>query len=71
MIAWAAVVERQLAVHLAPPGSARNNSPWATHRCAPAPSPPQRYENAITDPTYGDLLLLAQALDIPVTDLPH
>jgi transcriptional regulator with XRE-family HTH domain len=29
----------------------------------------QRYENAVTDPRYADLLLLAGALRVPVTDL--
>lgn len=29
----------------------------------------QRYENAVTDPRYADLLLLAQALRVHVTDL--
>lgn len=29
----------------------------------------QRYENAVTDPRYGDLLLLAHALRVHVTDL--
>lgn len=29
----------------------------------------QRYENAVTDPRYADLLLLAHALRVHVTDL--
>lgn len=29
----------------------------------------QRYENAVTDPRYADLLLLARALHVHVTDL--
>lgn len=29
----------------------------------------QRYENAVTDPRYADLLLLARALGVHVTDL--
>jgi transcriptional regulator with XRE-family HTH domain len=29
----------------------------------------QRYENAVTDPRYADLLLIAQALRVHVTDL--
>lgn len=29
----------------------------------------QRYENAVTDPRYADLLLLARALRVPVADL--
>ena len=29
----------------------------------------QRYENAVTDPRYADLLLLARALRVHVTDL--
>lgn len=29
----------------------------------------QRYENAVTDPRYADLLLLAQALRVPLADL--
>ena len=29
----------------------------------------QRYENAVTDPRYADLLLLADALRVPVADL--
>lgn len=29
----------------------------------------QRYENAVTDPQYGELLLLADALRVPVTEL--
>lgn len=29
----------------------------------------QRYENAVTDPRYGDLLLIARALHIHVIDL--
>jgi transcriptional regulator with XRE-family HTH domain len=31
----------------------------------------QRYENAVTDPRYADLLLLARALRVHVTDLLH
>lgn len=29
----------------------------------------QRYENAVTDPRYADLLLIAHALRVHVTDL--
>ena len=29
----------------------------------------QRYENAVTDPRYADLLLLARALGVHITDL--
>lgn len=29
----------------------------------------QRYENAVTDPRYADLLLLARALHVHVADL--
>lgn len=29
----------------------------------------QRYENSVTDPRFADLLLLADALRVPVTDL--
>jgi len=29
----------------------------------------QRYENAVTDPRYADMLLLARALGVHVTDL--
>lgn len=29
----------------------------------------QRYENAVTDPRYADLLLLARALRVPLADL--
>jgi transcriptional regulator with XRE-family HTH domain len=29
----------------------------------------QRYERAVTDPRYADLLLLADALRVPVADL--
>lgn len=29
----------------------------------------QRYENAVTDPRYADLLLIAHALRVRVTDL--
>jgi len=29
----------------------------------------QRYENAVTDPRYADLLLLARALRVPLGDL--
>ncbi len=29
----------------------------------------QRYEGAVTDPRYADLLLLADALRVPVTEL--
>lgn len=29
----------------------------------------QRYENAVTDPRYADLLLLARALDVHPADL--
>jgi transcriptional regulator with XRE-family HTH domain len=29
----------------------------------------QRYEGAVTDPRYGDLLLLARALGVPPGDL--
>lgn len=29
----------------------------------------QRYENAVTDPRYADLLLLAHALEVPLAEL--
>lgn len=29
----------------------------------------QRYENAVRDPRYSDLLLIARAFDMPVSEL--